>query len=95
MEPGAHERAVPGAGHLSGAEARHGPQHRMLCTGRRGAGLRGRAADPLLCGGAWGVPEPAHPDLRYRLPGAWSFPAAAQRHRGERPARGVRPVRHL
>ena len=25
MEPGAHERAVPGAGHLSGHEARHGP----------------------------------------------------------------------
>ena len=26
---------------------------------------------------------------------AWSFPTAAQRHRGEHPARGVRPVRHL
>ncbi len=35
--------------------ARHGAEHRMLCTGRRGAGLRGRAAHPLLCGGSAGV----------------------------------------
>ena len=95
MEPRADEHPVSGAGHLLAAGPRHSAQHRLLRTGRRGAGLRGRAADPLLCGGARRVPEPAHPDLRHHLPGAWSFPAAAQRHRGERPARGVRPVRHL
>ena len=42
--------------------------YRLLRAGRRGAGLRSGAADPLLCGGARGVPEPAYPDLRPYLP---------------------------
>ena len=95
VEPYPHEPALSGAGHLPADGARHGPQRGLLRAGRRGAGLRSGAADPLLCGGARGVPEPAYPDLRPCLPCTGRFSAAAQRYRGKHFAHRVRPVRHL
>ena len=95
MESGAHECAVSGSGRFSAHEAHHGPEHRVLCAGRCGAGLRGGAAHPLFCGGTRCVPEPAHPDLRHHLSGIGCVPDPAQRHRGEYPAHRVRPVRDL
>ena len=47
VESGPHEPAVSGSGRFSGHEARYGPQHRVLCAGRRGAGLRSGAAGSL------------------------------------------------
>ena len=95
VEPDPYEPVVCRAGRFSGHEARHGAEHRLLRAGRRGAGLRSRTADPLLCGGARGVPEPAYPDLRPCLPCTGRFSAAAQRYRGKHPAHRVRPVRRL
>ena len=40
MESGAHECAVSGSGRFSAHEAHHGPEHRVLCAGHCGAGLR-------------------------------------------------------
>ena len=47
MESGAHECAVSGSGRFSAHEAHHGPEHRVLCAGRCGAGLRGAGGGPL------------------------------------------------